>query len=272
MGDPQRAAKRDLIERTGLTAAVALFFFLGYFAVGLSRVPAKAHEFSTSLDRRVPFIAPSIWIYLWSFSASLIPLFMIRCSRLFRRSSLAFAVVIGLSLICFTTVPVTALHLRADGAQLHAAGPSHWAVSAIYSLDPPYNLFPSLHISITALAAIAVWKANRRYGAALFVCLALVAVSVCTTKQHFLIDALGGLLLAALVGGLILGPYRRDASATYSWRGPASYLASVVLMYLGFYGAYLWGTHRRREVVSHLSSAPVPGRPVPATSLPPAIP
>jgi membrane-associated phospholipid phosphatase len=243
MSNSERTSKQDTFERIALTVGVALLFFSGYFAVGLATVPAKAHEFSTSFDKRIPFIARSVWIYLWSFSASIVPLCFIRCPRLFRRASVAFAIVIGVSLFCFTAVPVTALHLRVDPAQLNAAGPSYWAVSAIYSLDPPYNLFPSLHVSITALAAIAVWKANRRYGTALFICLGLVAISVCTTKQHFLLDALGGLTLAGIVGGLILGPYhRRGAAASYSWRGPASYLASLVLMYLAFYSAYLWAS------------------------------
>jgi membrane-associated phospholipid phosphatase len=138
-------------------------------------------------------------------------------------------------------LPVTAIHLRAHGDQLSAPGPSDWAVSTIYSIDPPYNLFPSLHISLTALAAFAVWKADRRYGAILFIGLALVAVAVCATKQHFVVDVVGGLVIAAMVGGVVLQPYRRrDVRGTYSWRGPASYVASLAVMYLGFYGAYLW--------------------------------
>ena len=138
-------------------------------------------------------------------------------------------------------MPVTAIHLRAHATQLSAPGPSDWAVSTIYSIDPPFNLFPSLHISLTALAAYAVWKADRFYGAILFIGLVLVAIAVCATKQHFVVDVLGGLVIAAVVGGIILGPYQRgDGKGTYSWRGSAAYIASLALMYLGFYGAYLW--------------------------------
>jgi membrane-associated phospholipid phosphatase len=233
--------KREYIERVLLTLGVALLFFLGYFAVGFSTAHRRTHDFRTPVDTRIPFIARTIWIYLWSFSASVIPLCFIRCRNLFRRSALAFGVAIGVSLICFAALPVTALHLRADPAQLNAPGPSDWAVAAIYSIDPPFNLFPSLHISLTALAAFAVWKADRRYGALLFFGLALVAISVCTTKQHFVVDVLGGLAIAAAVGAAILAPYRRrDGLAVYSWRGPVSYLASLAIMYLGFYAAYLW--------------------------------
>ena len=127
----------------------------------------------------------------------MVPLCFIRSSRLFRRSALAFTLAICFSLVCFTAFPVTGLHLRAGAAQLNVPGPSHWAVSTIYTLDPPYNLFPSLHVSLTALAALAVWKTNRLYGALLFAGLALVVIAVCTTKQHFLFDVLGGLTITS---------------------------------------------------------------------------
>jgi hypothetical protein len=237
----EQTAKPAIREHIGMTIAVALLFFFGYFAVGLSTVHRRAHDLRTPFDTRIPFIARSIWIYLWSFSASVVPLCFIRSSRLFRRSALAFTLAICFSLVCFTAFPVTGLHLRAGAAQLNVPGPSHWAVSTIYTLDPPYNLFPSLHVSLTALAALAVWKTNRLYGALLFAGLALVVIAVCTTKQHFLFDVLGGLTIAALVGGIILWPFdRREATAAYTWRGPASYLASLAVMYLGFYAAYLW--------------------------------
>jgi len=240
---PQRTTtKEEVFERTAIALGVALLFLFGYFGVGFSTKPGRAHEFSTPLDKRIPFIARSIWIYLWSFSASAIPLFIIRSPRLFRRTSLAFAIAILISLICFTVIPVTAIDLRASAEQVKAAvDPSHWAVSTVYSLDPPYNLFPSLHVSITALAAFSVWKVNRRFGAILFAGLGLVAVSVCTTKQHYLVDVIGGLIVAALAGGLSIRPYKAQGERlTYSWRGPVSYVGSMVLLYVGLYGSYRW--------------------------------
>jgi membrane-associated phospholipid phosphatase len=88
-----------------------------------------------------------------------------------------------------------------------------------------------------------VWKVSKLYGMALFVGLGFVAVSVCTVKQHCLLDVFGGLALAALAGTLIVRPYDPLHSATpaYSWRGPATYLAFVVVIYAGFYIAYVLG-------------------------------
>jgi membrane-associated phospholipid phosphatase len=219
------------------------FFITGYFGVGLSTDPARARELATFLDDEIPFIACSIWMYLWIFPAALIPLFVVRCPHLLRRTALAYAVATAVSLVCFTAFPVTSERLRVHSATLDIARPSDLAVSVLYSLDPPYNLFPSLHLSIAALSAFSAWKAARSYGAAAFVGVGFVGVSACTVKQHFLLDTLGGLVLAALTGALILRPYRsgQRLKLRHTWRGPVAYFVLLTLCYAGFYAAFLFG-------------------------------
>jgi len=231
----------EWLERAALTLGLVIFFIAGYFGVGLSRNPADAGDLQTVLDDEIPFIVHSVWIYLLIFPAALLPLFVVRCRRLFRRTALAYGVVIAVSLICFTTVPITAARLRIVPAMLELTKPSDWAVSVLYSIDPPYNLFPSLHVSIAVLAAFSAWKAARLYGTVAFSSLVFVIVSVCTVKQHVVLDAVGGIALGALAGALIMRPYRpQDALApAYSWRGPLIYLAFLGLVYTGFYLTYL---------------------------------
>jgi len=237
----ERFPNRPILERVVLTAGLTIFFVAGYFGVGLSRNPAHAHELTTSFDERTPFIPSSVWLYLSIFPIALSPLFVVRCSRLFRRTAIAYAVVIAISLISFATFPVTSVRLRVAQATLDISCPSSWAVFVLYYLDPPYNLFPSLHLSIAALAAFSVWKAAKLYGIPLLASLGPVAVSVCTVKQHCVLDVLGGLALAAFVGTLIVRPYHPPDGATpaYSWRGPAICLAFMAVFYAGFYIAYL---------------------------------
>ena len=150
-----------VIERLAATAGLVTFFIVGYFGVGRSISSAMTFDMATSLDRRIPFIAQSVWIYFWVFTAALIPLFVVKCPRLFRRTVLAYGLVIAISLICFKAYPATSASLRAAGAVLDVSSPSNWAVSVLYSLDPPYNLFPSLHLSLALLAAFSAWKAKR---------------------------------------------------------------------------------------------------------------
>jgi membrane-associated phospholipid phosphatase len=234
--------KRILLERVLLTAGLMTFFVAGYFGVGLSRNLPRAHVLTTVLDDRIPFVAGSVWVYLWVFPCALIPLFVVRCPRLFRRTVIAYAAVMAISFVSFTVFPVTSAHLRVPKAVLDISNPSDWAVSILYSIDPPYNLLPSLHLSLAALAAFSVWKAAKPYAVAIFVSVGCLGVSVCTVKQHYLLDVLSGLALAALANLMIIRRYRPmdRAALTYSWRGPTTYLIFVAILYASFYADYLW--------------------------------
>lgn len=232
---------KERLERLALTVGLVTFFIGGYFGVGRSTNPERARELSSAIDEQIPFVAGSVWVYLLVFPAALIPLFVVRCPRLFRRTALAYASVITISLICFVALPVTSLRLRMAPELLDLTRASDWAVSVVYYLDPPYNLFPSLHLSIAFLAAFSAWKAARSLGVFAFLSLGFIAISVCTVKQHILLDVFGGLGLAALAGAVILRPYRpqEGLDPAYSWRGPALYLVFLILIYFGFYVAYL---------------------------------
>lgn len=217
------------------------FFVIGYFAVARNIDPARALDLGTALDARIPFVARSVWVYLWVFPASLLPLFLVRCPRLFRRTIVAYGVAIAVSLVVFAAFPFTSVGLRADRAALDVTRFSPWGVSVLYRLDPPFNLFPSLHLSIAALAALSAWKARRLYGAAAFAGVAAIGASICTVKQHFVLDGLGGLALAAVVYAIVLSPYAPPPATdpAYGWRGPAAYAALLAAVQAGFYAAFL---------------------------------
>jgi membrane-associated phospholipid phosphatase len=228
-------------ERAILASGVIAFFLAGYFGIGLHADPASARELWTPADRRIPFVAESIWIYLWLFPASLLPLFLIRCADLFRRTIAAYAIVIAVSLAVFAIDPVTSRELRVNAGSLDLTRISPWAVSLVYRLDPPYNLFPSLHLSVAALAALSAWKASRVYGAAVACGVLLIGVSICTVKQHFVLDGLGGVVLAAAAYAVVLRPYERPprVDPAYGWRGPAAYAVLMALVYAGFVAAFM---------------------------------
>jgi hypothetical protein len=228
------------IERALLAGGVVALFVAGYFGIGLHAPPSIVRELRTPLDSAIPFLAPTIWIYLWLFPASLLPLFLIRDRDLFRRTIAGYAIVIAVSLAIFAAWPVTSKGLRADPSTLDTTRIAPWTVALLYRLDPPYNLFPSLHLSVAALAALSAWKASRLYGVAVSLGVVLIAVSICTVKQHFVWDGVGGLLLAGAAYALVLAPYTppRGIDPAYGWRGPAAYAVLVALMYAGFVAAF----------------------------------
>jgi hypothetical protein len=104
--------RRSVLERVAITTGLINFFVVGYFGVGLSRNSANAHILTTTLDDQIPFIAGSVWAYFWVLSCGLLPLFVVRCSRLFRRTAIAYAIVITVSLVFFVVFPVTSIQLR----------------------------------------------------------------------------------------------------------------------------------------------------------------
>jgi hypothetical protein len=239
----QRATcwQKDHMERLIAVAAVASFFTVGYFYAGLSTDPNSAARFETTLDRRIPFVSASVWVYVLVYPTSLLPLFVVRCPRLFRRTVAAYAATIAVSLAFFIACPVTSIELRPPLAALVVSNPSDWLVTKLYGLDPPSNLFPSLHISIAMLAALSAWKANRLYGSMTFMAVGPIALSVCMVKQHFVVDGIAAVFLVLVVAIFVLHPYRAAPgfARSYSWRGLAAYLGLLTLFYMGLYGAYL---------------------------------
>ena len=226
-------------ERIVLTIAVLGLFVAGYFGVGLGVDPARAHDLATPLDRAIPFVPHAIWIYLWMFPAALMPVFLVGCPLLFRRTCLAYASVIVLSLAVFFAYPVTSTGLRVDRAALDTTRFATWAVATLYGLDPPYNLFPSLHLSVAVLAAIAVAKADRRWGVPALASVGLVAISICTVKQHFVADGVAGLVLGAAAGRVFLAPYRPPEGTTPA-AGRRALVAYVLLLVVVYSGLYVW--------------------------------
>ena len=239
-----RSHAQDLLERAVLTLAVVGLFVVGYFTVGRSLDPDRARSLATPLDGLIPFVASTIWIYLWVFPATLVPVFFVRCRDLFRQTVLAYAVVITISLACFVAFPVTSLGLRVDPKALDVSRFSPWAVSVVYALDPPFNLFPSLHLSTATLAACSAWKARRSWGRAMAVGVVLIGVSICTVKQHFIVDGIAGVALASATYAAFMRRYRPEPGTdpAYSWRGPALFLALVLAVYLGLYVAFRRGS------------------------------
>jgi hypothetical protein len=235
-----RGIASPVVERALVTTCLGALFLSGYFGVGLSRNAAQAIDIASTLDARLPFVAAMVWVYLWVFPAALLPLFVVRCRRLFRRTALAYVIAMLVSFACFAAYPVSSLRLRVSPGQLDPSRLAEWVVSTVYRLDPPYNLFPSLHLSIAMLAACSVWQAKRPYGAISFAGVGAVAVAVCLVKQHFLVDAVAGILLAGLIASLILMPWRAapGVEPAYRWQGPAAFLALLTLGYGAVYVAY----------------------------------
>lgn len=228
-----------------LTGAVVLFFLVGYFGVGwLATDPADARSLAIPLDQAIPFLLGSVVVYWSILPMGLLPVFVVADRDTFRRVALAYTVTIAVALAIFVAFPVTSAGFRPEAAAFADAGFAGWLLRLLHFLDPPMNLLPSLHLALAFLAALAAVRVRSPLGAIAVLWTLCIAVSVCTTKQHYAVDAVAGLALAALVHTALVARPRvpvTAADATFGVRGIALFAGLVALFYAGLYGAYLVG-------------------------------
>ncbi|RMG09567.1 MAG: hypothetical protein D6731_19265 [Planctomycetota bacterium] len=226
-------------EKLALVASLLVYTFGCYYAIGAGQDPARARSLRTALDDAIPFVPAFMWVYVTVYTSLLIPVFTVRCQRLFRRVAAAYALVVTGCVLVWLLFPVSAVGLRADPALLDPSVFHEWGLRVNYALDPPLNLFPSLHAAIAVIAALACWTADRRYGLAAGALALAISASICFVKQHFVADGVAGAALAGLVYWGVLRPYEREvpagsvAGVAYGWGGPAAWLGlhlSVLLV------------------------------------------
>ena len=227
-----------------LSGALVAFFLLGYFGVGwIATDPADARSLALTLDARIPFLLDSVVVYWSILPMALLPIFVVRDPDIFRRVALAYAVAIAVALAVFVVFPVTSRGFRPDAQAYSASGFAGWLLQLLHFVDPPLNLFPSLHLALALLAALAATHVHTRLGVLSLLWTAVIAVSVCTTKQHFVADVAAGLGLGGLAHRVfVAGANRKDrANASFGARGLVFLAALVALFYAGLYAAYALG-------------------------------
>ena len=232
-------------EKLALVLLLLIVWASGYYAIGLTTDPRAARSLGTALDAAIPFVPATVYLYSWVYTAMLYPLFTVRSIRLFRRVALAYSLVLAVSLLTFRLFPVTSLGFRPDPRLLQDHDFHEWGVRLNFFLDPPFNLFPSLHLSIATLVALTAWKARPAYGVIATLMASGIAVAVLTLKQHYLVDGIAGIALGTACYGMLVRPLRisdpRTDPLAYGWRGPTSYLGFHILVILGLYVLYRAG-------------------------------
>lgn len=158
----------------------------------------ELHDLTTPLDRQVPFQPAWVSIYVLSF-----PFWAVSYILTARENSredwfrFVFADMLA-KLICgiiFIIFPTTNIRpeITGDGFWDHL-------MSLIYHLDPPLDLFPSIHCLTSVMCWLGIRKCERiphwyRDFTLLFA--VMIFASTQFTKQHYLVDILGGTAAAA---------------------------------------------------------------------------
>jgi membrane-associated phospholipid phosphatase len=226
-------------EKLAWTAALVGVVFPGYFAIGLNQDPQLAHTLATRLDLAIPFSPAWMFAYGGVYTALLLPCFVVKCDRLFRRVALAYLFALLVSYATFAIFPVTTGrdHFRPDPASLDTTVFWVWGAALNYTIDPPMNCFPSLHVATMTLATLATWRADRLVGAFAAVVAVIISLSTLLVKQHYIADVLAGAALAFVGWAIFIRPYDPRGQKPEEIRQPRW----GVLIYLGLYLFALFG-------------------------------
>ena len=191
------------------------------------------------LDRVIPLVPGWMLVYgsLYVF-VIILPLLVVRERGLIRRAMQGYLLVMSVSYVGFLLYPTSAPRPDAVIGDDFAA----WTLRLAYSLDPPYNCFPSLHVAYAFVSALACYRVHRGVGVAAVVWATLISISTVFTKQHYVADVIAGAAAAGVAYAVFLRQYSLDPAAGHDRerapRRAAIAVAIFLLMVAGFWTTY----------------------------------
>jgi membrane-associated phospholipid phosphatase len=240
--------RQSLAAPYRVPAAMVLFLALVplYILVPAWFPPPTRYVPELPLDRAWPLVPAWALVYgaLYLFLI-LLPVFVVRQQDLIRRTVHAYLLIWIASYACFFVIYPT---MAPRPEQVSGAGFGVWGLRALYGADPPYNCFPSLHVAHSFVSALAVSRVHRRLGGAAVVAALLVALSTLFTKQHYVLDVAGGIVLAAAAFGIFLLRYPASHVSEFDRCAAPALAACVgavaVSVLLGAWLVYAWSAER----------------------------
>jgi membrane-associated phospholipid phosphatase len=157
----------------------------------------------TRVDAAVPFLPLTFWIYFSDYLLVISAFLLQRTRSEVRQFARAYftLLVVGstIHLLWPTTFPRDTFPLPGE----HPF--TEFAFSLLRQVDLPTSCLPSMHVAGSYLAAFSLWRRSRAIFTGWTSWATAVAVSTLTAKQHYVVDVLAGLALAAAIWFVFFG-------------------------------------------------------------------
>ena len=123
-------------------------------AGGTLHVPALALDRILPLQPGWALVYGALYLFL-----IILPVFVVRQEGHIRRTVRAYVNVWSIAYVCFLVYPTSAPRPAVVIGEGFV-----WGLRFLYSADPPYNCFPSLHVAHSFVSALTCFKVNRGVG------------------------------------------------------------------------------------------------------------
>ena len=183
--------KKWYLVGVGLTVLM-----IGYYSICHAPMDPISPFVYLYIDDFIPFLPWTVWIYLIGLFFP-IPYIIdkVRQPETLIAALLATLCSGFVAFIFFWLVPMAYPRpLVISGGDVI----SNQLLALVYLLDTPINTFPSLHVAYSTIFYLVIKEevpSQRRF---FFINLCLILVSTLTTKQHFLLDGIAGVILALI--------------------------------------------------------------------------
>jgi membrane-associated phospholipid phosphatase len=179
-------------ERIVLFFCVWLFWGVVYY--GVSLIPVSPQIIAWDPVWSLPYVAAFVVPYTSTYVMPLVLLAVPCDRRTFRRIVACLLTALFVSAPMFVLLPLVPPRATALGDGLLDR-----LLALQYALDVDGNCFPSLHVTLAFITAFAVGKCLPRLRPAMLVWAALVAVSTVLVRQHYVVDAAAGIVIATVI-------------------------------------------------------------------------
>lgn len=147
------------------------------------------------IDRAVPFIPETVWIYTSEYIFFVVVYLTCKDMVNLNKYFYSFLVLQISSVIIFwlwpTTYPRELFPLTSDLDPW-----THSLFTALRATDTPANCCPSLHVSSVYLSSFIFLDDQKKKFPFFFLWGTAIALTTLTTKQHYLVDVIAGLIMA----------------------------------------------------------------------------
>lgn len=166
--------------------------------VYLNNNTLHANSVELELDRMIPFVSifviPYLYWYIYVFAG--LVFFAMKNKEAYKKLMLTIVI----SMLCCYSIyyffPTTVVRPKIVNINF-----MNQLVKFVYSMDKPYNCFPSIHILNLFLVSLFFYRYNKNKFFKIFISLnfIMISLSILFVKQHYVLDILSAILLAMVV-------------------------------------------------------------------------